>query len=62
MKIFISLLLLVFLLGCSKKNNQPVYQQTELSFEVRANDLLKRLTLEQKVSQLMYDAPAIDSL
>ncbi len=62
MKIFVSILLLIFLSGCSPKNNQPIYRQTTQSFEVRANDLMKRLTLEQKISQLMYDAPAIDSL
>ncbi|WP_222867706.1 xylan 1,4-beta-xylosidase [Sphingobacterium phlebotomi] len=40
--------------GQTKKLLYPAYQDTKLSFEQRADDLLKRLTLEEKVS-LMQD-------
>jgi len=41
---------------------QPVYQDPSVPFEKRVDDLLKRLTLEEKVSQLMNDSTAIDRL
>ncbi|MBN2011897.1 glycoside hydrolase family 3 C-terminal domain-containing protein [candidate division KSB1 bacterium] len=34
----------------------------ELSFEQRANDLVSQMTLDEKISQMMNDAPAIDRL
>ncbi|MFD6534665.1 ricin-type beta-trefoil lectin domain protein [Streptomyces sp. NPDC060184] len=41
----------------------PVYQDTSYSFEERAADLVARMTLEQKVRQLITnDAPAIPGL
>jgi beta-glucosidase len=41
---------------------QPVYQNPAAPLEKRVDDLLGRLTLDEKVSQLMNDAPAIDRL
>jgi len=38
------------------------YQNTKLSFTVRVNDLVKRMTLEEKVSQMLNSAPAIPRL
>lgn len=38
------------------------YLDTSLSFEERAADLVSRMTLEEKVSQLGKDAPAIERL
>ncbi|MGN1115173.1 MAG: glycoside hydrolase family 3 N-terminal domain-containing protein, partial [Candidatus Ornithomonoglobus sp.] len=38
------------------------YQDESLSFEERAADLVSRMTLEEKVSQLGYTAPAIPRL
>ncbi len=38
------------------------YQDTSLSFEERTADLVSRMTLEEKVSQLGKDAPAIERL
>ncbi len=38
------------------------FRDPSLSFEQRVEDLLKRLTLEEKITQLMNDAPAIERL
>ncbi|HSC40442.1 MAG TPA: glycoside hydrolase family 3 N-terminal domain-containing protein, partial [Chitinophagaceae bacterium] len=38
------------------------YQNTSLSFEARVNDLVSRMTLEEKVSQMLNAAPAIRRL
>ena len=38
------------------------YMNTSLSFEERAKDLVSRMTLEEKVSQMQNDAPAIERL
>ncbi len=40
----------------------PVYQDINRSFEERAADLVSRMTLEEKVSQMQNDAPAIERL
>jgi len=42
--------------------NIPDYKNKELSFESRAKDLVSRMTLEEKVSQMMHSAPAIPRL
>ena len=38
------------------------FRNPDLSIDNRVNDLIDRLTLEEKVSQLNYDAPAIERL
>lgn len=38
------------------------YQNPELSFEERVDDLVGRMTLEEKVSQMISEAPAIERL
>ncbi len=38
------------------------YLNTDLSFSDRARDLVARMTLEEKVSQMMHDSPAIERL
>lgn len=40
----------------------PIYQDTSRSFEDRADDLVSRMTLDEKVSQMVHDAPAIERL
>ena len=40
----------------------PRYLDTSLSFEERAADLVSRMTLEEKVSQMVTDADAIPRL
>lgn len=41
---------------------QYPYQDTSLSFEERAKDLVSRMTLEEKASQTVFNAPAIERL
>ena len=40
----------------------PDYQNEQLSFEERARDLVSRMTLEEKISQMQYEAPEIKRL
>ncbi|MGE5614579.1 MAG: glycoside hydrolase family 3 C-terminal domain-containing protein [Bacillota bacterium] len=40
----------------------PAYLDENLSFEERARDLVSRMTLEEKVTQMMHSAPAIPRL
>jgi len=41
---------------------KPAYLDESLSFEERAKDLVSRMTLEEKVSQMLHSAPAIPRL
>jgi len=41
---------------------KPAYLNTDLSFEERVNDLLSRMTTEEKAAQLLFTAPAIPRL
>ncbi|MDR0567104.1 MAG: glycoside hydrolase family 3 C-terminal domain-containing protein [Prevotellaceae bacterium] len=58
----LSLLCSALLFAACQPEPQPDYLNTKLSFEQRADDLVARMTLEQKALQLCYDAPGIDSL
>ena len=61
----ICLLLLVFITKCSLHAQDyksfPMWN-TALSFEKRVNDLVGRLTLEEKVAQMLNAAPAVPKL
>jgi beta-glucosidase len=46
----------------SGQNAKPPYQDPALPLETRVNDLISRMTLEEKVSQMMNSAPAIPRL
>jgi beta-glucosidase len=50
--------------GCAEDPSaeEPVYRDADRSFEERAADLVSRMTLEEKVSQLVNNAPAIPRL
>ncbi len=45
-----------------KENYTYPFQNPSLSIETRVNDLVSRLTLEEKVAQMLNAAPAIDRL
>ncbi|MEO1624492.1 MAG: glycoside hydrolase family 3 C-terminal domain-containing protein, partial [Bacteroidota bacterium] len=60
-----SLCLIALLLCCQSAVGQTYdfsFQDPNLSIEKRVDDLIKRMSLEEKVGQLMYNAPAIDRL
>ncbi|GAF03168.1 glycoside hydrolase family 3 C-terminal domain-containing protein [Saccharicrinis fermentans] len=59
-KQYLLLILLIapWLLSCNHKK----YCDTSLSFETRVDDVLAQMTLEEKVSQLVYNSPAIERL
>jgi beta-glucosidase len=40
----------------------PTYQDPAHFIEERVDDLVSRMTLEEKVSQMVHDAPAIERL
>jgi beta-glucosidase len=49
-------------LGGAARAQTPAWQNPALSFEARAADLVGRMTLEEKVSQMIDRAPAIERL
>ena len=58
--LFVGLLQLIFLpLTAQEKVKMPLlpFQNTALSFEQRATDLVSRLTLQEKVDMMRYDSP-----
>lgn len=44
------------------QSSLPAYMNQELSIQQRAEDLVSKMSLQEKVSQMRYDAPAIDRL
>jgi beta-glucosidase len=62
-KISISLILFgVLFFGLFSCKPKQKYKDLSLSFEERVDDLISRMTLEEKVSQLSYTSPAIAHL
>lgn len=56
-------LLLLISLSCSKPSEHKFkFQDSALTFEERVDDLVSQMTLEEKVSQMMNAAPAIERL
>ena len=51
-KIFTAFFLFIFSFCCAQTENKYPFQNTNLSFEQRVNDLVLRLTLEEKVAQI----------
>lgn len=67
MKVHIYTILLLLFCSAIKLNAQQnsteyPFQNTSLSVEERVNDLVSRMTLQEKADQLLYTAPAIPRL
>ena len=43
-------------------DEQPIYMDHTRDFEDRVNDIVSRMTLEEKISQMFNDAPKITRL
>lgn len=63
MKLIIPLAIVSFLLllSCDRQPAYP-FQNTKLDFDTRAEDMVSRMTLEEKVSQLGHYADAVEHL
>ena len=61
-QIRIFLLSLSVLFFCSAAKAIDPWQNPVLSFEERTNDLIAKLTLEEKIQLMRYDSPGIDRL
>jgi beta-glucosidase len=64
-KMKVKYFLILFLLSIMEifaQNRDFPFWNPNISFEERVNDLVKRLTLEEKINQMKYDAPAIERL
>ncbi len=49
-------------IALAQAQQPPVYTNPSAPLDQRVNDLVRRMSLEEKVSQLMNDSPAIDRL
>lgn len=59
----VPLLAMTFSLADADEPKQiPIYQNTSVNFQERAKDLVAHMTLEEKLPQLINDAPAIPRL
>ena len=47
-----TVLLTLCLAGCKSSDKEPAYKDANLSIEKRVNDLLSRMTLDEKILQL----------
>jgi beta-glucosidase len=61
------LFLLIFFYGVApllsaQQSYEFPYQNPDLSVEARVNDLVSRMTVDEKISQMMNTAPAVDRL
>ena len=59
--ILLSVLSISLLVSCGRTGKHP-YQNTKLDFESRVDDLVSRMTLEEKVSQLTHYAGEVEHL
>ena len=63
-KLTTTCLVLFLIININKISGQgsPIYNNTDVSFEVRAADLVSRMTLDEKIHQMQYMSPAIPRL
>lgn len=60
---WLTLITLLLLSACtSTADKPPIYLDTQQDLEQRATDLVARMTLTEKISQMLNDAPAIERL
>src|ERR1044072_8626027 len=59
---YLALVCLFLCLRSNAQNSKFPFQNHTLSFEERVNDLVSRMTLEEKVSQMLNSSPAIPRL
>jgi beta-glucosidase len=57
-----AVLICIVLCGCNPKFQGPPYLNPNLPVDVRVDDLVERMTLDEKISQTMNNAPAIERL
>ncbi|MCB2221003.1 MAG: glycoside hydrolase family 3 C-terminal domain-containing protein [Bacteroidetes bacterium] len=67
MKKFLPFFLLLILFSCQEKQKQKTsydfpFQNLDLSIDERIDDLVSRLTVEEKASLMLYNSPAIERL
>ena len=58
----LTIALLFCVIKTTKAQDKPAYMNTSLTFEERAADLVKRMTLEEKILQMQNESPAIPRL
>lgn len=63
MKKLLALVFLLIFVSCSQKVEYSyAFQNPELSFDQRVDDLISQLSLEEKASLMLYNSPAIERL
>jgi beta-glucosidase len=61
--LIITIILFSFFLSCtSKQGDKYPFRNPDLSIEERAADLVSRLTIDEKINQMLNNAPAIERL
>ncbi len=61
-KFLVVILCLIFNTSIFSQNSKYEFENTKLSIKQRVDDLVDRMTLEEKVGQLMFASPAIERL
>ena len=59
---FSLLVAILVIFSFSKVSSQEIWKDTSKSFELRTNDLVSKLTLEEKTELMRFDSPGIERL